>query len=82
MIKLCIINTPSIGKLGRLGSTAPSGMLIHGPSGCGKTKLVCALASNIAINVISVKAISLFQKYLGETERQIRALFTAARRAK
>ena len=61
---------------------APRGLLLHGPPGCGKSLLTRALLSNSSLNVISASSTALFSKYMGETEQQIRALFSAARQCR
>ncbi len=71
---------------------APKGILLYGPPGCGKTliakavanslaKKVAALTSNAAVRsyFLNVKGPELLNKYVGETERQIRLIFQRAR---
>lgn len=62
-----------------LGLKVPAGVLMFGPPGCGKTLLARAIASESAANFISVKGPELLDKYVGESERAVRALFTRAR---
>ena len=72
--------------------TAPKGILLYGPPGCGKTLIAKAVANSLARKVasltgdekgrsyfISVKGPELLNKYVGETERQIRHIFQRAR---
>jgi proteasome-associated ATPase len=71
---------------------APKGILLYGPPGCGKTLIAKAVANSLAKKVAEVsgdgKATSYFynikgpellNKYVGETERQIRLVFQRAR---
>jgi proteasome-associated ATPase len=71
---------------------APKGILLYGPPGCGKTMIAKAVANSLAKKVatvtgrsdvrsyfINVKGPELLNKYVGETERQIRLIFTRAR---
>ncbi|NNN11198.1 MAG: proteasome ATPase [Acidimicrobiaceae bacterium] len=71
---------------------APKGILLYGPPGCGKTliakavanslaKKVAALTNNAAVRsyFLNVKGPELLNKYVGETERQIRLIFQRAR---
>ena len=71
---------------------APKGILLYGPPGCGKTLIAKAVANSLAAKVgervghdkagsyfISVKGPELLNKYVGETERQIRLIFQRAR---
>ena len=71
---------------------APKGILLYGPPGCGKTLIAKAVANSLAKKVASVtgdeggksyflniKGPELLNKYVGETERQIRLVFQRAR---
>lgn len=62
----------------RLGVDPPRGVLLFGPPGCGKTFLVRALAGTGALNVFVVKGAEVLDKYVGESERAVRALFRRA----
>ncbi|KAI9230663.1 MAG: P-loop containing nucleoside triphosphate hydrolase protein [Piptocephalis tieghemiana] len=63
----------------RVGITAPAGVLLWGPPGCGKTLLAKAVANESRTNFISVKGPELLNKYVGESERAVRQVFTRAR---
>ncbi|KTW31997.1 uncharacterized protein T551_00679 [Pneumocystis jirovecii RU7] len=63
----------------RLGITSPSGVLLWGPPGCGKTLLAKAVANESCANFISVRGPELLNKYLGESERAVRQVFSRAR---
>jgi proteasome-associated ATPase len=74
---------------------APKGILLYGPPGCGKTMIAKAVANSLAGRVrarrgdedaprlpsyfLNVKGPELLNKYVGETERQIRLIFQRAR---
>ncbi len=71
---------------------APKGVLLYGPPGCGKTLIAKAVANSLAKKVaqlhgtsggksyfLNVKGPELLNKYVGETERQIRLVFQRAR---
>jgi proteasome-associated ATPase len=70
----------------------PKGILLYGPPGCGKTMIAKAVANSLAKRVaekegradaksyfLNVKGPELLNKYVGETERQIRLIFQRAR---
>ncbi len=63
----------------KVGITAPTGVLLWGPPGCGKTLLAKAVANESRANFISVKGPELLNKYVGESERSVRQVFTRAR---
>jgi proteasome-associated ATPase len=71
---------------------APKGVLLYGPPGCGKTLIAKAVAnslskkvaaktgnSNVRSYFLNIKGPELLNKYVGETERQIRLVFQRAR---
>lgn len=58
-----------------------SGILLYGPPGTGKTLLAKAVASQCKMNFISVKGPELINKYVGQSEENVRNLFAQARRA-
>jgi SpoVK/Ycf46/Vps4 family AAA+-type ATPase len=58
------------------------GVLLYGPPGTGKTLLAKAVATECGLNFISVKGPELLNMYIGESEKNIRAVFERARAAK
>lgn len=71
---------------------APKGILLYGPPGCGKTLIAKAVANSLAKKVaalnenskarsyfLNIKGPELLNKYVGETERQLRLVFQRAR---
>ena len=71
---------------------APKGILLYGPPGCGKTLIAKAVAHSLSQKVaeltgnrnvrsyfLNIKGPELLNKYVGETERQIRVVFQRAR---
>jgi transitional endoplasmic reticulum ATPase len=63
----------------RAGVKPPRGILLYGPPGNGKTLIVKALASQGNLNFISIKGPELLSKYVGDSERAVRELFSRAR---
>ncbi|WP_284014130.1 CDC48 family AAA ATPase [Halobaculum litoreum] len=55
------------------------GVLMYGPPGTGKTLLAKAVANESDSNFISVKGPELLNKYVGESEKGVREIFSKAR---
>lgn len=64
------------------GMRTRSGILLFGPPGTGKTLLAKAIATECNLNFISVKGPELINMYVGESEKNVRAVFQKARDAR
>ncbi|MBF0939452.1 MAG: proteasome ATPase [Schaalia georgiae] len=71
---------------GDYGLRPPKGILLYGPPGSGKTLIAKAVANSLSRGrdgaqtyFLSIKGPELLNKFVGETERQIRAIFARAR---
>ncbi|QAU13589.1 AAA family ATPase [Halorubrum sp. BOL3-1] len=62
-----------------LDMQAAKGVLLYGPPGTGKTLLAKAVASESESNFISIKGPELLNKYVGESEKGVREVFSKAR---
>ncbi|KAM3718090.1 Peroxisomal ATPase PEX6 [Dirofilaria immitis] len=58
-----------------------SGVLLYGPPGCGKTLIAKAVANQFKITFLSVKGPELLNKYVGQSEANVRRVFDKARMA-
>lgn len=58
-----------------------SGVLLYGPPGSGKTMLAKAVATECSLNFLSVKGPELINMYVGQSEENVRAVFSQARSA-
>lgn len=54
-------------------------VLLTSPPGCGKTMMAQAIAKESGFNFIEIKGSELSGKYVGETEKNVKALFEKAR---
>lgn len=60
---------------------AGGGVLMYGPPGCGKTMLARATAGEVSARFFSVAITDVLNKWIGESERRLAAIFEQARAA-
>lgn len=61
------------------GKSVGGGLLMYGPPGCGKTYLARAVAGEVAASFYSVGLNEILDMWLGQSERNLHALFEQAR---
>ncbi|MGE0144395.1 MAG: AAA family ATPase [Planctomycetota bacterium] len=62
------------------GRSGGGGILLYGPPGCGKTFIARAVAGECKARFVSVGIHEIVDKYWGESEKLLHALFAEARR--
>ena len=67
-------------KFIREGGKPAKGLLLYGPPGTGKTMLARAMAGESSFSFIQTSASEFLNKYLGQSEQNVRDLFKRAKR--
>ena len=62
-----------------VGVVPHKGILMCGPPGCGKTLIAKAIANEIKAHLIDIKGPELMNKWIGQSEENLRAVFNEAR---
>lgn len=62
------------------GKSLRGGLLMYGPPGCGKTFIARAIAGELGASFISVGISDILDRFMGESEHNVRDLFQLARR--
>ncbi|KAJ2337445.1 AAA+-type ATPase [Coemansia sp. RSA 2681] len=65
---------------GEYGLQPPRGVLLFGPPGTGKTLIARAVAAESRAHVLVINGAEIANKFYGETEARLRAIFDSARR--
>ncbi|KAF2093149.1 AAA-domain-containing protein [Rhizodiscina lignyota] len=71
---------PDAFKYGVLATDKIPGLLLYGPPGTGKTLLAKAVARESGATVLEVSASEVNDMYVGEGEKNVKAIFTLARK--
>ncbi|KAJ3156769.1 hypothetical protein HDU86_003535 [Geranomyces michiganensis] len=73
---------PNYFSTGVLSRHSVSGVLLFGPPGTGKTLLAKAIAKHSSARFMSVALSDVYDKYVGEGEKNVKAIFTLARKCR
>ncbi len=74
---LAPMRNPELTRL--YGKSLRGGLLLYGPPGCGKTFISRALAGEMDAHFLAVSLADVLDMYVGQSERNIRGIFDAAR---
>ncbi|UXM92233.1 tetratricopeptide repeat protein [Paenarthrobacter sp. JL.01a] len=73
------MRNPEVAKA--FGKSLRGGLLLYGPPGCGKTFMARAVAGELGAAFMTATMTDIFDKFIGETEKNLHEIFEAARRA-
>jgi AAA+ superfamily predicted ATPase len=72
------MRNPDLARL--YGKSLAGGLLLYGPPGCGKTFVARAVAGELGARFYAVSLADILDHYLGDTEKNVKAIFETARR--
>jgi SpoVK/Ycf46/Vps4 family AAA+-type ATPase len=72
------MRNPDLARL--YGKSLAGGLLLYGPPGCGKTFVARAVAGELGARFYAVSLADILDHYLGDTEKNVKAIFDTARR--
>lgn len=75
---LAPMKNPDMRKL--YGKSLRGGLLLYGPPGCGKTYIARATAGEMGARFVSVGLSDVLDMYMGQSEKNLHAIFETARR--
>ncbi|KAF1345360.1 P-loop containing nucleoside triphosphate hydrolase protein, partial [Delphinella strobiligena] len=71
---------PEAFQYGVLANDRLPGLLLYGPPGTGKTMLAKAVAKESHATVLEVSGAQVYEKYVGEGEKMVKAVFSLAKK--
>ncbi|KAK3072936.1 hypothetical protein LTR53_005894 [Teratosphaeriaceae sp. CCFEE 6253] len=71
---------PEAFSYGVLANDRLPGLLLYGPPGTGKTMLAKAVAKESRATVLEITGAQIYEKYVGEGEKMVRAAFSLAKK--
>ncbi|SMR45167.1 unnamed protein product [Zymoseptoria tritici ST99CH_3D1] len=71
---------PEAFKYGVLAADRLPGLMLYGPPGTGKTLLARAVAKESKATVLEISGAQIYEKYVGEGEKMVRAVFSLAKK--
>ncbi|KAK7980450.1 hypothetical protein PG989_012907 [Apiospora arundinis] len=80
MLTQLSLQRPEAFSYGVLATDRIPGCLLYGPPGTGKTLLAKAVAKESGANMMEVSAATINNMYVGESEKNVRALFSLAKK--
>lgn len=73
------LRNPDLAKA--FGKSLRGGLMLYGPPGCGKTYLARAIAGELGAAFHSASVVDVVGEFVGQTEKNVRAVFEWARRS-
>ncbi|KAF7196538.1 ATPase family AAA domain-containing protein 1 [Pseudocercospora fuligena] len=80
MLTSLSLQRPDAFKYGVLAADRLPGLLLYGPPGTGKTLLAKAVAKESGATVLEISGAQIYEKYVGEGEKMVRAVFSLAKK--
>jgi ATP-dependent 26S proteasome regulatory subunit len=71
---------PDAFRYGILAADRLPGLMLYGPPGTGKTLLAKAVAKESGATVLEISGAQIYEKYVGEGEKMVRAVFSLAKK--